>query len=222
MLTATIDHKSKSDILKEIRDVSVGERHTFFSNGIVSAIDVLRALMTNSGNQQTDIMIATWQLGIRDAGNLEVLARSDNINLKILLDVSYKDRNPQYFERVKSSMGKIIWLTSNHTKVMTIGGKNKKFTVLSSANFNRNFRFEFFDITESTELYDMVLQNYEPFFQGKPINVDVNNRPVVRDRFKTIFISDNENNRTIETIFDKDTVLDFELELPEIEWGELR
>lgn len=200
MLTATIDGKSKTDILREIRAIKTGERHLFFSNGVVSAIDVLRALI-RLGDSQIDIMIATWQLGIRDAGNLKLLAQKDNINLRILLDVSYKDRNPQYFERVKNSLGGKIWLTSNHTKVMTIGIEDKSFVVLSSANFNRNFRFEFFDITESKELYKRVLDNYEPLFQGKPIGIDGNDRPVVKDRFKAVFDRENEK---IQVNFEED------------------
>lgn len=187
MLFATIDKESKASIVDRIRKIRKGGRYTFFSNGIISSIEVLNALILGAGEQKVEIIIATWQLGIRDAGLLLSIARGENTSLKILLDVSYKDRNPKYFNRIKKSMGEKIWLTSNHTKVMLIMYGLKKYTVLSSANFNRNFRFEFFDITESEELYEMSVRNYLPFFKGKPIGSDKNERPEVRRKFESEF-----------------------------------
>jgi hypothetical protein len=72
--------------------------------------------------------------------------------------------------------------------VIAVATENEKFVVLSSANFNKNLRLEFFDITRSNELYEQVLTNYELFFRKNPIGKAVNNRKVIMDEFKSRFI----------------------------------
>lgn len=167
---ATITGKTKNDVLFNVKRLSTGERYTVFSNGIVSSIDILTALIRNLGFRSIEIMIVTWQLGIRDQVTLSNITRNPRIKMRILLDISYVDRNKDYFDTIRRTLGPVIWLTSTHAKVMVLKTADKNFTVLSSANFNRNRRFEFFDITESRELLELVMKNFEPFFTDSPIN----------------------------------------------------
>jgi len=209
-MNVTLDNETESKILSDISNLGVGERLTFFSNGMFSSIDILFGILSAfGGDNKIDIMISTWQLGIRDAERLTELIEDNNISLRILLDVGYKDRCPKYFDRVKMSLGDIIWFSQNHCKVMVIGSADKHFAVLSSANFNRNFRFEFFDITRSTELCSLILRNHASFFAGNPISNDENDRPTISNRFKELFDGDKREipNLSTERSDESDTIL---------------
>ncbi len=206
---ATIS-ETKSEVLLKIKNLSAG-RYTFFSNGCISSLDVLIALLLKLPPQPMKVMIATWQLGIKDAGEIhKLLVKYPEMELKILLDVSYENRNPNYYKRVKSLIGDIIYLSVNHTKIMTIACGDLHYAVLSSANFNRNFRFEFFDINLNKELYDLITSNYCHFFEGKPITGKEYNRSDINKEFASRFEKQSvDNNHELEMIYPYD--LDFDL-----------
>lgn len=196
----TIDGRSKFDLLGDIKNLNTGDDLFFFSNGVLSSRDVLFELISNQrslGNQKLDVMISTWQLGVEDARQLVRLRRDSNINLKILLDVSFQDRNKKYFKYVKENLGDVVWFTKNHCKILAVGSENMKYTVLSSANFNRNFRFEFFEIKESLERYGRILENHAHFFKEAPISKNTNKRPIIVEKFKRKFIANKSNNNII-------------------------
>lgn len=177
---------TKSDILRKIEGLSTGERYTFFSNGVLSAIDIFTVLLGNlDGNIKATIL--TWQLGIRHAEKLKQLIKRYDLDFRLLLDVSYENRNPDYFRRVRNMLGDVIWLTKNHSKIMVVESEKLHYCVLSSANFNRNFRYEFFDITESKYLCLNILTGVECFFNGDPISKDPNNRGMINDDFENFF-----------------------------------
>jgi hypothetical protein len=134
----------KVDILAMISRLTTGQRYTFFSNGSLSSIDVFESLLNNIKTENIKATISTWQLGIRDARKIKIFLSKYGLDIRILLDVSYENRNPDYFERVKKMIGNHIWLTKNHSKIMVIQSSCMNFCVLSSANFNKNIRYEFF------------------------------------------------------------------------------
>lgn len=160
--------------IPDFRYIGVGERITFFSDGLLSSGDILFSLLKGFKNPES-IMISTWQLGKNDAIRLVNLKKNSGVELRILLDASYSERCKKYFEYVKKYLGDRIWFTRNHCKVMTVAGDGKFITVLSSANFNKNYRLEFFDITESRSLYDMTNKAHEKFFLEESIATNKNN-----------------------------------------------
>jgi hypothetical protein len=184
----------KKELIKNIKNLGKGERYTFFSDGTLSFVDILLALISNLG-PGTKIMLATWQLGVK---NIEILKEiNKSHDLKILLDVSFQNRCTSAYQDIKMNLGGIIWFTKNHTKVLTIEKDNFKFTILSSANFNKNIRFEFFDITESNELFMSVMSNFNHFFKGPPIGKDERTRPEISNEFKEKF-SHNSSRRVFQ------------------------
>ncbi len=178
----------KSEIIKNIKNIGRGERYTFFSDGTLSFIDILKTLISDQDN--TKIMLATWQLGVKNIEELKKINKKHE--LKILLDVSFQNRCVSAFEDIKLSLGDIIWFSKNHTKVLTVGKGDRKFTVLSSANFNKNIRFEFFDITEGAELYNSTNAVFAQFFQDPPIGKDKRTRQEISKEFNDNFSSQSQ------------------------------
>jgi hypothetical protein len=183
---------SKQDILIKMKEIPQGGRYTFFSNGMLSAIDVFEELLKKT-SPDIKTIISTWQLGIRDAERLKQLIKDYNLDIRLLLDVSYENRNPDYFKRVKEMLGNVVWLTKNHSKIMVVESEDLHFCVLSSANFNKNLRYEFFDITESRDLCSTILEALNPFFEGRPLLGEHRNRTEIGNDFKNCFKEESIN-----------------------------
>lgn len=177
----------KKTAYDKLDDLDFKDRITIFSVGELSTPQVFNKLLSlcRKTKQKISITMATWQIGQKHIAFFKDIADDPMIDFRLLLDVSYMDRHKDYFGRIKTWIGSSVWVTKNHSKIMLMAAGDLRYTVLSSANYNKNFRIEFFDITQDKELYDSSLDFYEPFFAGNPITHRVD-RPKIKIDFASM------------------------------------
>lgn len=141
-------------------------------------------------DEDIDVVVTTWRLGVEDSKKLKRIILDRNINFKLLLDVSFQQLNSGYFDPVRKALGDFIWLTKIHAKIMIVRSKKLNFCVLSSANFNRNLSYEFFDITESNNLCQYIYRDLQCFFSGPPLVIDTRSPKTVVREFRKEFTLD--------------------------------
>ena len=129
------------------------------TNGHFSLIDLIYSLLKKVG--KSNVIIATWSAGIKDAHQVKWMAETDLISdFKLLTDHSYKTRQKKYAASIEDLFGKENIRTSEmHAKFVLISNDNYKIAIRSSMNLNANKTCELFEIDEGEEVYKFLL-NY--------------------------------------------------------------
>lgn len=138
--------------LEALREFGHGRRVIGLTKGQFDLLDLIRAAMGHTG--PVHLALSTWTLGIRDVENAAFLIeRGDLLSLRLLVDRSFATRHPDYCRRVVEVFGSgAIRATNTHAKIAILRNDNWAVAIRSSMNFNRNPRFEQFDIDESVEI----------------------------------------------------------------------
>jgi len=131
-----------------------GCRVVGLSKGQFSALDLYRAILAQTG--PADVVISAWTAGIQDIEHARYLIDNDVIRtLWWLVDRSFATRQPEYCDRLIDLFGAgCIRASNTHAKFATIRNEEWSVCVRSSANLNRNKRWEQYDVDESPLLCD--------------------------------------------------------------------
>lgn len=122
--------------------------------GKFSLIDLIKSTLDKIG--PSDLNIATWSAGIKDAHQVKWMLDTNLIkSIKLLTDHSYVNRQKKYAASIEELFGAENIRTSEmHAKFVLISNENYKITILSSMNLNANKTCETFTIYGNEEIYN--------------------------------------------------------------------
>ena len=123
------------------------------NKGQFSLPDLLDAILCQIGT--ADVVIWTFTLTTESIDRLAELQKTGAIgSLRFMLDRSFQGREPHYCARLLEVFGNsAIRTTRNHAKLLQISGGGWQLTVLTTANFTRNPRLEFFELSDDPALF---------------------------------------------------------------------
>ncbi len=126
---------------------------TGINRGQFSLIDLIRVILVHVG--AAELTVTTWTPGIAEIDEVAALvSRCEVTAFRLLVDRSFVMRQPQYVARVREALGDdAIVQTRTHAKFALIGNDDWKITIRTSMNFNRNSRWEQFDIDDNPDIY---------------------------------------------------------------------
>jgi hypothetical protein len=122
--------------------------------GQFSLIDALVAILDQTG--PAHVCISTWTAAhVHLDRSMELMNSADILSLRMIVDRSFKTRQPQYFNHMIELFGAdSIREIRTHAKFMTI--RNDKFDIVvkTSMNLNENPRLENIEISENAAFAD--------------------------------------------------------------------
>lgn len=122
--------------------------------GQFSLIDALVAILDQTG--PAHVTISTWTAAHAHLDrSAELMAGASLLSFRMIVDRSFKTRQPKYFEHMCSLFGvESIRAINTHAKFMTIRNDEWDIVVRTSMNLNENPRLENIEISENGEFAD--------------------------------------------------------------------
>lgn len=146
---------------KVVEGIEKGSQVIGMTMGKFSLIDLIHSALKKTG--PSDVYIATWSAGIKDAHQVKWMVDTNLIkSIRLLTDHSYKTRQAKYAMSITDLFGAENIRTSEmHAKFVLIENEDYKITIISSMNLNANKTCETFQIY--TE--EPVFQFYKDFVE---------------------------------------------------------
>lgn len=122
--------------------------------GNFSLIDLIHSTLKKVG--ASDLTIATWSAGIKDAHQVKWMRDTNLIkSIRLLTDHSFVNRQKKYAASITDLFGAENIRTSEmHAKFVLIENSDYKITIISSMNLNANKTCETYAIYEDGEIFD--------------------------------------------------------------------
>jgi len=119
--------------------------------GQFSLIDALMAIIKQTG--PAHVSISTWTAAHAHLDRAaELIESASFLSFRMIVDRSFKTRQPKYFEHMISLFGiESIRAIRTHAKFMVIRNSDWDIVVRTSMNLNENPRLENIEISESKE-----------------------------------------------------------------------
>lgn len=157
-----------SQIIADIKNHSVGAGRLYIIKNGVSAMDIVRACVGALNKPSLDLW--TWAIGPDEAAELHNMAATKTISgLQIVADTSLRKRSPGVCKGLLKATENIR-LTNSHCKIYLIHTPSKQFTITSSANLNRNRRFEFYQVDTTKDRFQQAQEAFKVAYeQGQKI-----------------------------------------------------
>ncbi len=155
--------------------IKPGMRLVGLTKGQFSMLDLMRAALTQTG--AADVTVSTWTFGIRDIENARWLIDNGQIkSLKMLTDRSFAATQPEYAKRLYQLFGdECIIASFIHCKFALIQNENWNIAIMSSMNFNRNPRWEQFDIEDNKDICDFFSKLIDEMDEISPVGTTIAN-----------------------------------------------
>jgi hypothetical protein len=159
--------------------------------GQFSLIDGLMAILDQTG--PAHISISTWTAAHAHLDkSAELLANSNILSFRMIVDRSFKTRQPKYFNHMIELFGSdSIREMRTHAKYLVITNDEWNIVVRTSMNLNENPRLENIEISENKDFADFFLSITDNIFHeiepGKSYSPlpDLNDLPE-NPKFKTV------------------------------------
>lgn len=131
--------------------------------GQFSLIDVMSTILDQTG--AANIIISSWTAAHAALeATAEKIEACDILSFKMIVDRSFKNRQPDYYKRMIELFGSdSIRELKTHAKFLVIYNDNWNIVVRTSMNLNENPRLENLEISESKKFVD--------FFRGVCDNI---------------------------------------------------
>jgi hypothetical protein len=154
------------------------ESDTFIlTYGQFSLIDALVAILDQTG--PAHVSVSTWTAAHADLSRSAELMEAVNIlSLRMIVDRSFKTRQPKYYEHMICLFGEeSIRAINTHAKFMTI--RNEKFDIVvrTSMNLNGNPRLENIEVSENSEFADFFEEIVTGIFEEVEPGEQISNPP---------------------------------------------
>lgn len=137
--------------------INLDDRTLFYaSDGAWSSIDLLGFLLLKLPKVES-VYISTFSISEKAANNIEFIKANSSIKFHLLIDWKMKLKNPDtvlFLENVCDSFG----FSDCHSKLTCLVSPDKTYTVLSSANYTRNKRFESGVIVSDVKVSEMYVE----------------------------------------------------------------
>lgn len=155
---------SKRELLKkEFGALYFDKGCCYFSDGNWNLHDLLDYLLSLSG--EANVLISSYS--ISEASVREFLRLKEEgciMSLRVLLDLSVKSQKGSLLF-FANNVADEIRLAANHSKIIIIEGETRFFTVLSSANFTVNPRYECGFITTDNDALEFFKNKLSQAFE---------------------------------------------------------
>lgn len=140
------------DVLRGL--VVPGFRLVGLSKGQISILDLIEELLVATG--PADVTFSTWTMSDLSIDRCGWLMNEGRIrSLTMLVDRSFARCKPERALALAERFGRGVFLvTRTHAKFALLGNDDWHVCVRTSANLNRNPRFEQFDIDDNLEIFD--------------------------------------------------------------------
>ncbi len=165
--------RSQTDFVKEARktaagivlDIKPGHDQYIVTRGQFSVIELLTVLLDKTGPAHVDF--STWTAKKADIGEAFEFLQSGRITgARWLFDLSFKNRQPEFFYKVCDQFGhENVRQCRNHSKLMLVSNETWKLSVLTSANLNKNPRNEFYWIRDCPDFFRFNRGWYGEYFR---------------------------------------------------------
>lgn len=137
----------KADILCSIDRLAKGHTLHYCTEGRWSSHELLARLLHLAG--PSEVCLTSWALTEHPVRMLLKFTNEGLItDLHLVTDKRIKVNNPNAYQLAVANFPNML-LADLHAKVLTVSNDNWKLSVVGSANFTRNKRFESGVITES-------------------------------------------------------------------------
>lgn len=160
-----MEHTSASQVSRMIeKDV----RLIGLTKGQFSLIDLIYSTLQKIG--PSDVIVATWSAGIKDANTVKWMLEDTLIKSFLLItDHSYANRQKKYVLALTDLFGKENIRTSEiHAKFVLISNENYKICIRTSMNLNANRTCETFELDENADIYNFYYKFVESTFGEVP------------------------------------------------------
>ena len=152
--------------------ISSGCRVVGLTKGQFSLLDLIAAVLEQVGS--AEVMVSTWTPGKAEMECVANLLDAHKITrFRLLVDRSFVTRHPEYVARIHSILGaEAIRQTRTHAKFALIAAGDYRIAIRTSMNFNRNPRFEQFDLDDDAMIYDFFDAAVNELYDGVPVGLD--------------------------------------------------
>lgn len=135
-----------------IGDIYPGCEIVGLTKGDFSMIDIIRHLVRQVGSCHVDV--GTWTAAHADVTKAEGLLGESGIrSLRMLVDRSFPQRQPGYFEKVMRTFGRdAVRMARFHAKFALIQGGEWNIVLRTSMNLNENKRIELYEISDDATM----------------------------------------------------------------------
>jgi len=160
--------------------VTPGMRVVGLTKGQFSLLDLIAAVLEQVG--PAEVMVSTWTPGKAEMNAVAALLDRHHITrFRLLVDRSFVTRHPEYVARVHAILGsEAIRQTRTHAKFALIAAGDFRITIRTSMNFNRNPRYEQFDLDDDAEIYAFFDAAVNELYDGVPPGLDAKKRDIER------------------------------------------
>lgn len=149
-ISKVIDNKQS---LKKVLHNLDTETIFYSSNGAWSSVDLLASLILKLPDV-SDVYISTFSISEESANKIFYLSKNSNINFHLLVDWKMKLKNKNtvlFLQHFCASFG----FSDCHSKLTCLVSEKRTHTVLSSANYTKNKRFESGVIVSDAQVSEM-------------------------------------------------------------------
>jgi len=160
--------------------IAPGCRVVGLTKGQFSLLDLIAAVLEQVGS--AEVMVSTWTPGKAEMESVANLLDAHKITrFRLLVDRSFVTRHPEYVARIHAVLGaEAIRQTRTHAKFALIAAGDYRITIRTSMNFNRNPRFEQFDLDDDATIYDFFDAAVDELYDSVPAGLDANKRDIER------------------------------------------
>lgn len=132
--------------------------------GQFSLIDALMAVIDQTG--PAHVVISTWTAAHAHLDrSAELLESSDILSFRMIVDRSFKTRQPKYFYHMIQLFGsECIRQLRTHAKFITVRNDNWNIVIRTSMNLNENPRLENIEVSENKDFADFFDQIADDIF----------------------------------------------------------
>jgi hypothetical protein len=148
--------------------LKAGMSEVVLSNGSFSCMDLIEYLLDFTGPAYVDC--ATWCAGSASLRSIENFLESEILKFRLIIDGGAANvmRKDGFQNQVVSRFGEdSIVRCLNHAKFFLVYNRAWRFVVLTSANFNRNNRMEFFNVFEDAEMCGKMIGIVNQLFEDQ-------------------------------------------------------
>lgn len=132
-----------------------------------SVLEVLRPICESM--QEPDLFIWTWTVGEEQSSELLRWQRKGVCGkIWAIMDTSIKRRLPQSYRAMQELSGGLR-LASTHCKIYILKSRTDCVAVLSSANLNKNKRYEFYYITRERGVNGYLLAEFRALYEASKV-----------------------------------------------------
>lgn len=157
-----------------------GARVVGLNKGQFSLLDLIAATLAQTGPGA--VTVSTWTPGRAEMESVAQMLDAGYVtDFRLLVDRSFVTRHPEYVTRIHRVLGpQAIRQTRTHAKFALIEAGDYRITIRTSMNFNRNPRYEQFDLDDDAVIFAFFEAAVNELYDGVPPGFDASRGEIER------------------------------------------